>query len=163
MLVSLIVAMDRNRAIGLQNRVPWHLSADLQNFKRLTMGHHLVQGRRTYESIGRPLPGRWMVVLSRQRDYSAPGCDVVHSLPEALDLARSRGENEVFIGGGAGVYQESLPLADQIYLTRVQAEVHADTYFPPFDGRRWRVVERVEHEADQRNEFPFVFERLTRK
>jgi dihydrofolate reductase len=163
MLISLIVAMDRNRGIGLDGRVPWRLSDDLRLFKRLTMGHTLIQGRITWESIGKALPGRRMVVLTRQADYVVPeGVVVCGSLSDALDLARVAGDDEAFIGGGEAVYRKALPLADRIYLTYVDAEVKTDTYFPTFDESNWAARTLLEQPADERNEFAFrtaLFER----
>ncbi len=130
MIVSLIVAMEQSGGIGKQGQIPWRLPDDLKLFKQITMGHHLVVGRVTYESIGRALPGRHMLVVTRQPDYPAPGCVVVHSLEEALAVARHAGEEEVFIGGGAQIYQQALPLALRLYLTRVHAKVASDAFFP---------------------------------
>lgn len=164
MLISLIVAMDRGRGIGLDGRVPWHLSNDLRQFKRLTMGHTLIQGRITWESIGRPLPGRRMVVLTRKRGYEVPkGVFICRSLRGALDLARAAGDDEAFIGGGEAVYREALPMADRIYLTHVDALVETDTQFPEFDETGWRRLTLFQHEADAHNEFAFRTELLERK
>jgi dihydrofolate reductase len=164
MLISLIVAMERNRGIGLDGRVPWQLSADLRQFKRLTMGHTLIQGRITWESIGRPLPGRRMVVLTRQAGYEVPaGVYVCESLGEALELARSAGDDEAFIGGGEAVYREALPLADRIYLTYVDAEVDTDTHFPEFDETEWESMTLLEHPADERNDYAFRTDLLIRQ
>jgi dihydrofolate reductase len=140
MIISLIVAMDERGGIGLNNRVPWHIPADLKRFKALTMGHHLVVGRKTYESIGRALPGRTMIIITRSVDYRAEGCLVVSSLPGALRLAKERGETEAFIGGGGSIYAQALPQADRIYLTRVHTEVEADVFFPQWDEKDWRIL-----------------------
>lgn len=164
MLVSLIVAMGRRRGIGLNGRLPWRLRDDLKHFKKITMGHTLIQGRITWESIGRPLPGRRMVVLTRQEDYAVPeGVVVCRSLQEALDFARDAGDDEAFIGGGADVFAEALPLADRIYLTRVDAIVEADTFFPAFDETAWRAQKIVEVPADERNEYAFRLDLLERR
>lgn len=157
MLVTLIVAMSENRAIGRDNRLPWHLAADLAQFKRLTMGHHLVMGRKTYESIGRPLPGREMIVVTRQEGYAAPGCAGAPSLEAALALARARGEGEAFVIGGAELFAAALPLAGRMYLTLVHAQVEADAFFPAFDEAGWVELSSWPHPADARNEFPFTF------
>src|SRR5262245_66241867 len=124
--------MDLARGIGKNQRLPWRLSSDLKRFKQLTMGHHIVMGRKTFESIGKPLPGRRTVIVTRQ-SYSAEGCDVVHSIDEAIRLCVERTEPEVFICGGAEIYAATLRLTDRIYLTQVEAMVDADTFFPPFD------------------------------
>ncbi len=162
MIVSLIVAMERSGGIGRDGRVPWHLPADLKLFKQLTLGHHLIVGRVTYESIGKPLPGRQMVVVSRQPDYDAPGCEVVGSLEAALELARGRGEEEAFIGGGAQVYRLALPLAGRISLTRLHADIPADTFFPPYDEGEWVVRQSREYAADEQNGIAFTFSVLER-
>lgn len=145
MRVSAIVAMGTNRAIGLEGALPWRLPEDLRRFKRLTMGHTLLVGRRTYESIGRPLPGRRMVVLTRQPGWSAEGVQVARSLEEALELAA--GGEEVFIAGGAEVYREALPRVQRLYLTVLERDYPGDTFFPEVDLSTWRLVEREEHPA----------------
>jgi dihydrofolate reductase len=144
MIVSLIVAMDERGGIGLNNRVPWHLPADLKRFKALTMGHHLILGRKTYESIGRVLPGRTMIIVTRSKDYRAEGCWVSSSLQQALRLAEERGETEAFIGGGGMIYAQALPYADRIYLTRVHTEVEADVHFPKWELAGWRMLHQEE-------------------
>ena len=163
MIVSIIVAMDENGGIGLEGRVPWRLSTDLKLFKQATMGHHLILGRKTYESIGKPLPGRKMVVVSHQKDYQAPDCTIVHSFEEALDLARTSGETEAFVGGGAEIYTQALPLADCIYLTRVHAAAEVDTFFPEFDETEWEVQENLEYPAGEEDEYGFRYEVWNRK
>jgi dihydrofolate reductase len=162
-IVSLIVAMGQNRAIGVNGGLPWRLPADLAHFKRLTMGHHIVMGRKTYESIGRPLPGRTSVVITRQADYKADGCFVVHSLDEALHLARERGEQEAFVIGGAEIYRAALPIADRIYLTEVEASPAADTFLPAFDPAAWARGDEAFIAADERNPFSLRFVTLSRR
>lgn len=162
MYLSLIVAFDQQRGIGKDNRIPWRLSADLKNFKTLTMGHTLIVGRKTAESIGRPLPGRDGVLITRTRDFALPGWKTVHSLDAALTYARQHGETEAFIGGGADIYAQSLPLADRIYLTRVHATVEADTFFPAFDETAWQVIETWDHPADEKNDFAFTYQVLVK-
>ena len=142
--LSLIVAMDRNRVIGRNGRVPWHLSADLKRFKALTMGHHIIMGRNTWESIGRPLPGRVSVVVTRNRAYAAPGATVVNSLATALHVASE--DSEAFVIGGGELYRESLPLADRIYLTELVGEYPGDVFFPALPPNEWRAGPR-EHQA----------------
>ena len=162
MIVSLIAAMDRTRGIGIDNRLPWRLSADLKKFRELTMGHHIVVGRKTFESIGKPLPGRQMIVLTRDKSYRAEGCDVVHSLEAAIELARGRKESELFICGGAEIYAQSIGFADRMYLTFVDADVAADTFFPEFNEREWQAPESVYHPADEKNQYPFIFKSFNR-
>jgi dihydrofolate reductase len=141
---SALVAMAKNRVIGRDNTLPWRLPADLARFKRLTMGHTLVMGRKTYESIGRPLPGRRMVVITRQPGFHPEGVQVVHSLEEALAAAPA-GEQELFIGGGAEIYRQAFPLTDRLYLTLIEREVEGDAYFPALDLSGWTLVEEEAH------------------
>ena len=133
--ISIIAAVARNRVIGRDNRLPWHLPQDLKRFRALTMGHHVIMGRKTWESIGRILPGRSMVVVSRDRAYGAAGCLVASSLEQAIRLCGA--DPEVFIIGGAEIYRQALPMADRMYLTRIEQDVAGDTYFPDFDAEEW--------------------------
>ena len=162
MIISLIAAVSDNGVIGLDGKIPWRLPADLKLFKQLTMDHTLILGRKTYQSIGRPLPGRKMVVLSRQTGFIAPGCLIVPSLEQALDTARANGETEAFIGGGAVVYAQALPLADRIYLSRVHAVVAGDTFFPAFDETYWQVTRSQPYPKQPGQEYDFTFEVLDR-
>src|SRR5688572_25981860 len=130
MLVSLLFAMDKNNAIGYRNRLPWHLPADLKWFKEKTMGHHIIMGRNTYESIGRLLPGRTTVVISRRPDYRIEGASVHASLESGLREAEKNGDNEAFVIGGAELFKSALPIADRFYLTRIHHVFEADTYLP---------------------------------
>ena len=155
MRVSLIAALARNRVIGRNNRLPWRLSADLKHFKALTMGKSIVMGRKTFESIGRPLPGRTNIVLTRDTGFRAPGCIVVHSIDEALQAAA--GQEEVMVMGGADLYRQLLPRADRLYLTEVKAEVAGDAWFPDFEAADWREQERVSCQADADNEYDYDF------
>jgi dihydrofolate reductase len=157
MAVSLIVAVSENRVIGRAGGLPWRLSADLKHFKKTTMGHHLIIGRRTWDEVGKPLPGRTMVVVTRSRDLEADGATIVHSLNEALEVAR--GDDEPFIGGGAHIYRMALEndLVNRLYITRVHAKVEGDTFFPDIDLDDWELVSEEHHEADERNEFPYSF------
>lgn len=152
--------MAANRVIGRDNRLPWHLPADLRHFKQLTIGKPVLMGRKTWESIGRPLPGRTNIVVTRARDYRAPGCVVVHSLDEAFSAAGQSGE--VMVIGGAEFYRQVLPRADCIYLTLVHGEFEGDTFFPELDDAHWQEVERTDCEADEKNPWPYSFIRLAR-
>jgi dihydrofolate reductase len=163
MIISLIVAMDESRAIGMKGRIPWHLPDDLKRFKTLTMGHHIIMGRKTFESIGKPLPGRIMVVITRQQRFQAEDCHVVHSINEAIELAKDREETETFIIGGGEVFEQSLDLADRIYLTIVHTHVQATTFFPELDQNMWTEIECNYHPADQKHLFPFTFKTLIKK
>ncbi len=154
MTISLIVAMSQNRVIGKDGGLPWRLSADLRRFKQLTMGHHIVMGRKTFESIGRILPGRTMVIITRQADFDAHGALVANSLDEALQL--SSGDDEVFIIGGAEIYRQALSLVDRIYMTQVKATVDGDTYLE-LDLEDWTETSNETHCQDDKNEFDFSF------
>jgi dihydrofolate reductase len=162
LIISIIVAMDRKRGIGVDNKLPWRLPADLKRFRELTMGHHIIVGRKTYESIGKPLPGRRMIIVTHNRSYRTEGCDVAYSIEEAIRIARERGESEVFICGGSEIYECSLPLAERIYLTIVDADVAADTFFPVWDEREWIQQEKIDFAADDKNQYPFTFKLLNR-
>ncbi len=129
--ISLIAAMAKNRVIGKDNGIPWRAPGEMKRFKEATMGHTLVMGRKTFESIGRPLPGRTTIVITRDKSYSAEGCSIVHSLKEAIDLADS--EKEIFIAGGSQIYEQAFPLVDQVYLTIVDVDVDGDAMLPEFD------------------------------
>ena len=153
--------MARNRVIGRDNRLPWRLPADLAYFKRVTMGHPVIMGRRTWESIGRPLPGRKNIVVSRNRAYAAPGATVVGSLRDAW-LAAGEVE-EACVIGGTSLFAEALPHADRIHLTEVDAEVEGDTYFPPFDRSQWVEREVARQARDERHEYPFRIVVLERR
>ena len=160
MIISLIAAMDEKRGIGWKGTVPWRLSSDLRRFRALTMGHHIIVGRKTFESIGRPLPGRQMIIVTRNPEFIAEGCFVVRSLEEAIDLARSRGESEVFICGGAQIYEEAIAGAQRFYLTLVHAQVESDTLFPQWDETIWTEKNSSHHEADDKDEYSSTFAML---
>jgi dihydrofolate reductase len=158
MRLSIIAALSTNNVIGRDNGVPWRQSTDMKRYKALTLGHHLITGRKTYESVGRPLPGRITVVITRDPEYHAEGVIVAGSLEEGLRIGEESGDDEVFINGGAQIYDQSMHRADRMYLTRVHAEVEGDAYFPDFDDvSEWRLVDSEHFEADEKNEFPFSF------
>ena len=163
MIISIIVAVDENNGIGFENHIPWHLPADLARFKKLTMGHHLVVGRKTYESIGSPLPGRQMIILTRNPEFAAQDCFTAESLDVALKLAEKRREKEILIIGGAEIYREALPLADHLYLTVVHTSAEADKYFPVIEKDDWSEVCSQEIPSDQRNSLATTFKHLVRK
>ena len=151
--VTLIVAMDRRRAIGKDGAMPWHLPAELQHFKAETMGKSLLMGRKTHAVIGRPLPGRRNIVISRNSDYPAPGCELAGSLEEAIEKARS---DEIMVIGGAQIYALALPLASRMVITRVAVQIAGtDVFFPEFDPDRWLQQILAEHSADARNRYAF--------
>ncbi len=157
MLISIIAAMGRNRAIGYKNTLPWRLPTDLQRFKQLTLGHHMIMGRKTFESIGRPLPGRTSIIITRQKDFQVEGCLIAHSLDAAIELARASGEPEAFIIGGAEIYAQALSKADRMYLTLVEAAPEADAFFPAFDEILWTRVEEETVTADEKNQYEMKF------
>ena len=163
MIVSLIVAMDEKRGIGVKNNLPWHLSDDLKHFKTLTMGHHMIMGRKTYESIGGQLPGRTMIVVTHNNKYRAEGSFIANSLNSALEQAEARGENEVFIIGGAEIFAQSMTIADRIYLTQVHTIVEADVFFLDLNHDEWIEESSIRHEADQKNQYPYTFKLLVKK
>jgi dihydrofolate reductase len=160
MELSIIVAFARGGVIGHNGQLPWRLSADLKRFRRLTTGHTIIMGRKTYDSIGRPLPDRRSIVITRNPDFAAPGVTAVKSLDEAIALARD--EDEAFVIGGAQIYAEALPRAARLYVTLVDADVPGDVFFPPIDYGVWRLVERSDHSADERNQFAHRFLRYER-
>lgn len=161
MILSLIVAVARNGVIGCAGKLPWHLSDDLKRFKRLTTGHTVIMGRKTFESIGKPLPNRRNVVLTRQPGFAAPGVEVCRTLPEALALLP--GEDEVFVIGGAEVYRQTWPLAQRLHLTRVEAEVPGDACLPEFDLCGWELLEEESHPVDARHAYPFRYQLYRRR
>lgn len=159
MLVSLVVAVSSNNAIGKNNQLLWHLPADLKHFKQITTGHTVFMGRKTYESIGKPLPNRRNIVISKSIK-EIPGCGVVPSLEEALLLP---GKNEeVMVIGGAAIYALTLPRADRIYLTRVHQKFEADTFFPEIDPKKWQETQREDFLADEKNPFAYSYITLNR-
>lgn len=159
MKLSLICAMAQNRVIGRNNSLPWHLSEDLKYFKRTTMGCPIIMGRKTWESIGRPLPGRANIVVTTRTDYEAEGAKVVNSLPQALELAESisliDGAEEAFVIGGAELYRLAIDLADRFHLTRVHAEVEGDTYLDAFKEADWRELSREDFPSSETNPYNY--------
>ncbi len=155
MNINIIVATANNGVIGDKNQLLWHISEDLRHFKSVTMGSPIIMGRKTYESIGRPLPKRTNVVITRQ-DIEIEGCVVVHSLDEALSLFTS--DEEVFIIGGAEIYNLAMPLADRFYLTRLEKDYQGDTSFPQWDAAQWNLVSKQSFDRGEKYEFPFSFE-----
>ena len=154
--ISIIVAMAKNRTIGVNNSLPWRCPEDLKHFKALTMGHHLIMGRKTFDSIGKPLPGRTTVVVSRDRNLKLEGCTVVNSLPEAI--ASCARDPQIFVVGGADIYAQTMGLADKLYITEIQKDVMGDAAFPEFDKSEWREVSREirRQETPEPLEYHFV-------
>ena len=158
--ISLIVAMARNRVIGSNNQMPWHLPADFAYFKRITLGHPIVMGRKTFESIGKILPGRRNIVVSRNRDFQVDGAEVMHSLDEAI--SGCQGNEEVFVIGGATLYSAALPHADRLYITEVDVIAEGETLFPVVDMRSWLETARQRVEPDTKNAYAMEFVVLER-
>ena len=154
-MISLIVAVSKNGIIGNKGRLPWHLPADLKRFKQLTMGHPILMGRKTFESVGKPLPGRTNIVITRQPDFQACGATMVHSLKEALLLCEN--EKEVFVIGGAEIYRQALPFADRIYLTKIHNDFEGDRRLFDLDTSVWREIAREDHAPDVDNPYPYSF------
>jgi dihydrofolate reductase len=163
MLISAIVATATNNVIGKNNEIPWYLPADLRYFKEKTLGHHILMGRNSYESIGRPLPKRTNVIITRNPYYIVSGCVVVHSIEEGLTLAAENGETEVFIIGGGEIYRQAMDYCDRIYLTTVNTEVEGTVFFPILDETIWKLVEENPQKADEKNEFDYCFKVFERR
>lgn len=160
MKISLIVAMASNRAIGLNNQMPWHLSADLKKFKQITMGLPILMGRKTYESIGRPLPGRNNIIISRNPSYQQPGCQVFDNVDKVITACQEY--NEIFVIGGATFYQAMLPKADLLYLTQINKAFDADTFFPVINQQEWKEIAREDIDNDPTVDFSYSFLKLER-
>lgn len=163
MIISAIVATAKNNVIGKNNDIPWYLPADLKYFKRTTINHHIIMGRKSYQSIGKPLPKRTNIIVTRDPFFIASGCVVTHSLEEAINMAKENGEEEVFIIGGGEIYRQSLEYIDKLYLTEVDLEVEGTVYFPEINEEEWKEISREEHEPDEKNEHPYTFRVLERK
>jgi dihydrofolate reductase len=161
-MISIVVAQARNRVIGKSSDLPWYLPADLKHFKDLTTGHAVIMGRKTHDSIfarlGKPLPNRANIVVTHQEDFAPKGVIVAHSVEEALGLA----EGEVFIIGGAQIYEQALPYVDSIYLTQIEADIDGDTYFPELNSAEWTQTAQEAHVADDKNQFDYTFITLER-
>lgn len=167
MKLSIIVAVSENGVIGKDNKLPWHLPADLKFFKNTTMGHCIIMGRKTYDSIGKPLPGRTSIIVTRNKDYKPananfinPECWVVNSLEEAVNAAKAMSESEAFIIGGAEIINESIGLADKIYLTEIKKDFEGDVFLKSIDRSFWNEVKRVENCADEKNPYNYDFVEL---
>jgi dihydrofolate reductase len=152
-MISFVVAMDQNRAIGKDNDLPWYLPNDLKHFKKTTMGKPIVMGRKTYESIGKPLPGRENIVVTRDESYKAEGTTIVHSVDEVLQL----NAEEICVIGGSEIFKQFLPVADRLYITEIHHTFDADTYFPELSADEWKEVSRTEGIVDEKNKYPHEF------
>ncbi len=158
-----IAAVANNNVIGKDNKLLWHMSHDLKRFKELTMGHSIIMGRKTFESIGKPLPGRKTIVVTKQENYDAKGCEIATSLKDAI--CKVKDESEVFVAGGGEIYRQIIGLHQtrRIYLTRIYANFEGDSFFPEIDSAKWELIEREEHEPDEKNPYPYAFLTYKRK
>jgi len=161
MIVSMVVAISENNAIGKDNQLLWYLPRDLKHFKTITSGHTVIMGRKTFDSVGRPLPNRRNIVITRKKDLEIGGAEVVNSLEAALQLCEA--EDEVFIVGGAEIYKQAMPHTDRIYLTVVHERFEADTYFPEIDMDIWKETASESHQPDEKNNLAFTFSTLERR
>ncbi|WP_162052759.1 dihydrofolate reductase [Pontibacter pamirensis] len=161
-MIAIVVAAAENNVIGKDNGLIWHLPADLRHFKQITMGHPILMGRKTFESIGKPLPGRTSIIITTQKDYAAEGCVVTHSVQEAIEKAKQL-DQEICIIGGAEIYRQALPLTDVIYLTRIHHTFEGDVSFPKMKEEEWETVEQEHHESDEKNKYSYSFLTLKRK
>ena len=162
MTISAIVAISKNRVIGNENDIPWYLPADLKYFKKTTLNHHIIMGRNTFQSIGKPLPKRTNIVMTRNPFFIASGCLITHSLEQALKLAFDNEEQEVFIIGGGQIYDLALPYLDKIYLTEVDLEVPGTVVFPVLPDKEWKEIAAEAHPSDEKNEHAYTFKIYTR-
>ena len=163
MNISCVVAVANNRVIGKDNDIPWNLPADIKYFKKRTSGHHILMGRNCYESIGRPLPKRTNVIITRDPYYRVSNCIVTHSIEEALGIAYDNGETEAMIIGGGTIYNQTQDLWDRLYLTEVDINVDGDIFFPDIDFAQWELESEESHLPDEKNEFPYTFKIYNRK
>lgn len=161
-MIHLVVAKSDNNVIGHDNQLIWHLPNDLKHFKEITTGHPIIMGRKTFESIGRPLPNRTNIIITRNRNYSIENAKVVHSLNEALELAKEIDEN-IFIIGGGKIYEQAIDFADILEVTEVHENFEGDTYFPEIDLNVWKEISRIKHHKDEKNKFDYSFVRYERK
>jgi dihydrofolate reductase len=155
-MISLLVAYDLNKTIGKDNQLPWHLPADLAYFKRVTMGRPIIMGRKTHDSIGRALPGRENIILTRNRSYTSEGCTVIHTLSEIKEIENQSGE-EVFVIGGAEIFNEVLEIADRLYVTLIEDEFEGDTFFPSFDEKDWELISKEKGIKDEKNPYEYYY------
>ena len=162
MIISTIVAVAKNNVIGKDNDIPWYLPADLKYFKKVTSGHHIIMGRKCFESIGRPLPKRTNIIITRNPFFVATNCLVTNSVEDALRIARDNGETEAFIIGGGQIYEMTQDYWDRVYLTEVDLEVDGDVYFPALDESTWDLVRTEAHQADDKNEHNYIFKTYER-
>lgn len=158
MRLSIIAVVAANRVIGRDNKLPWHQGADLKRFKALTMGHHVLMGRKTYQELGKPLPGRVNVVITNSPSFAPEGVAIARSIDEAIAKAEAAGDEEIYIIGGGEIFRQTMHRADRMHITQIHADVAGDTFFPEFDDvNEWRLDDREDFEADEKNDYPFSF------
>ncbi len=160
MIISAIAALSKNRVIGKDNDLPWRLPDDMKFFMETTKGHHVIMGRKNYDSLHKkfkPLPNRTNIVITHQKDYQAPGCIILNTLEPALEIAQTNGEMECFIIGGAEIYKLAMPFTTRLYLTEIDAHIEGDTYFPDFNQEDWKEISSTYHPADERHHYAFDF------
>ena len=162
MNISCVVAVANNNVIGKNNDIPWYLPADLKYFKKITLGHHILMGRNCYESIGRPLPKRTNVIITRDPFFIASNCLIAHSIHGALEVAHDNGEDDVMIIGGGTIYQQTKDVWDTLYITEVDLNVDGDVFFPEINKDEWNLISSDAHEPDDKNEHPYVFKKYQR-
>ncbi|HCN11613.1 MAG TPA: dihydrofolate reductase [Kaistella sp.] len=160
-MITLVVAMGLNREIGVDNQLPWHLPKDLKHFKEITSGHPIIMGRKTYESIGKPLPNRTNIVISRKKDWFEEGILIVGSIKEAIKFGQKIDE-DIFIIGGGNIFEQTMDIADKLEVTEIKTNIEADTFFPKIDPKIWTKTDEVCHEKDEKNNFDFCFQTFQR-
>jgi dihydrofolate reductase len=163
MIISSIVAVAKNNVIGKDNDMPWHLPADLAYFKKTTQGHHIILGRKNFEAIGRPLPKRTNVIVTRNKAFACSNCEVVYSVEEAMDVAKTNKESEAFIIGGGTIYEQSKAYWQRLYLTEIDLEVEGDVYFPELNWSEWNLVFEKKHTKDEKNPYDYTFKVFEKK
>ena len=162
-MISFIVAADENNLIGKNNQLPWHLPGDMKYFKNQTWGMTVIMGRKSLESLGKPLQGRKNIVVTRNNDFKIDGAEVAHSIDDAIELAKDTGAKEIFILGGAEIFKAAMPVADRIYLTRIHHRFEGDAYFPEVSPGEWNLVKSHSCESDEKNKYPHTFQVWERK
>ncbi|HMG14914.1 MAG TPA: dihydrofolate reductase [Saprospiraceae bacterium] len=163
MRISSVVASSKNGVIGIDNKIPWHLPADLKFFKTLTLNHHVLMGRKCFDSIGKPLINRRNIVITRNPEFRAPGCEIVYSVNDGIELAKEHGEEELFIIGGAEIYRVTFDICDKLYLTIVDIELEGDTFLPEIDWTQWALIESVSFDPDDKNKYSYSFNTFQRR
>lgn len=157
MIKIIIAAKSDNNVIGKNNDLVWHMPADLKFFMNKTKGHYVIMGRKTFESLGKPLPGRPTIIVTRKKDYQAEGCWVVNTIPKAFEIADEQQQEDVFILGGAQIYEKTMDLADKMFITEIKSTFEGDAFFPEIDFNYWKEVARYEHSPDDKNKYPYAF------